>query len=93
MNEEDIKNRIRLIDQRIEESLKQDKIYLARGYANEKRKWNEVLKDLEYNERITQENRQLKGMLLKARRFVKSFEYYIPEDDKPELLEILGDKE
>ena len=25
--------------------------------------------------------------------FVKSFEYYIPEDDKPELLKILGDKE
>ena len=25
--------------------------------------------------------------------FVKSFEYYIPEDDKSELLKILGDKE
>jgi len=24
--------------------------------------------------------------------FVKSFEYYIPEDDKPELLKILEDK-
>lgn len=26
-----------------------------------------------------------------AINFVKSFEYYIPEDDKPELLKILGD--
>lgn len=29
----------------------------------------------------------------KAIDYIKSFEYYIPEDNVPELLEILGDKE
>ena len=36
---------------------------------------------------------RLKKKIKKAKYYIKSFEYYIPEDDKPELLEILGDKE
>ena len=38
---------------------------------------------------LIKENKKLKEIISRAISFVESFEYYIPEDYKPELMDIL----
>lgn len=45
------------------------------------------LKDVQ--RRYIKYDKPRKEIIKNAKEFVDSFEYYIPEDDKPELLEIL----
>lgn len=43
-----------------------------------------------YGESVGERRNQLYDKIEKAIEFINSFDYYIPEDNKPELLDILG---
>lgn len=50
------------------------------------RRWEH---DTDVSEQLASESNKLQERINKAIEYINSFEYYIPEDNKPELLEIL----